>query len=114
MEQEIIFRKSFVFALDIIQYSELLEKQNKHSVAEQLVISGTAFGENINDVRHAENDRDYIESIKKANKNAQKIKYWLQLCKYSNVYPSPQNLITEIENLIELINDSSFIINQNQ
>ena len=114
MEQEIIFRKSFVFALDIIEYSELLKKQNKHSVAEQLIISGTAFGENINDVRHAENDNDYIENIKQANKNAQKIKYWLQLCKYSNFYPSPNKLITEIDELIKLISESSFIINQNQ
>ena len=113
MEQEIIYRKSFVFALDIIQYSELLEKQNKHSVAQQLITSGTAFGENISDIRHAENDNDYIENIKKANKNAQKIKYWLQLCKFSEFYPKPKNLIIEIEELIELISESSFIIHQN-
>lgn len=102
-----------MFALDIIQYSELLEKHNKNSVSEHLIISGTAFGENINDIRHAENDNNYIENIKMAKKNARKIKYWLQLCKYSKSFPNTNNLITDIEELIELISESSIIINQN-
>lgn len=112
MEQEMILKKSFVFSLDIIQYSELLEQQKKYSIAKQLLDTGTTFGANINDARYSKTDKDFIYNIKNSMKNAQKARYWLLLCKYSNLYPNPDNLITEIEELLELISEP-LMINRN-
>ena len=42
-----IVDKSFLFALDIIQYADALEKEKRFVIANQLLKSGTSIGANI-------------------------------------------------------------------
>ena len=81
----------------------------KHYVAKQLLINGTAFGEIIQDIRYAENKKEYFQKTNEAIKHAQKTKYWLQLCKYSELFPNPDNLLNEIEELFEQVSETSFL-----
>ena len=102
-KKDILFRESFVFVLDLIQFTELLEKKKKVSLAKQLFKEGTAFGEIINEARFAKENKSYICKIKKLEKNAHNTKYLLQLCKYSETYPNPNNLISDLDRLTEQI-----------
>ena len=102
-EKDILFRESFVFVLDLIEFTELLEQKKKNSLAKQLLKAGTTFGEIINETRFTENNEKYICKIKKLKKNAHNTKYLLQLCKYSATYPNPNNLISDLDELMEQI-----------
>jgi len=46
-KRNVILEKSFDFALGIIAYSELLEKNRKYVIAKQILRSGTSVGANI-------------------------------------------------------------------
>jgi four helix bundle protein len=102
-DKDMLYRKCFVFVLDIIQYTELLEKKGKYSVAIQLLKTGTALGVYMNELKNIDNQSVLNKNIKKMNKEAQEIRYRLLLCKYSQTYPNPVSLIADIEELSELI-----------
>lgn len=104
--KEILLRKSFVFALDIINFVEKPESSNRdNSIAKKILKSGTAFGENIYKASYANNNSDYIKNLKKSVENAQKTEYWLQLCKYSQLDSKQNNLISDLNELTVLISD---------
>ena len=99
-KKDILFRKSFVFVLDLIQFTEQLKQKKKKSLAKQLLKSGTTIGNIINEFRFIDNKND-INKIKELNENLHYTKYLLQLCKYSPTYPNPNNLITDLDRLFE-------------
>ena len=99
--KENIFRESFVFVLDLIQFSEQLNQKKKKSLAKQLIKTGTTFGEIINELKFIEKKEIYFSKIKEIYKNAHFTKYLLQLCLYSPAYPKPNNLIADLDKLIE-------------
>jgi len=101
--RDTLFRESFVFVLDVIEFTELLEQKKKKPLAKQILKAGTTFGEIINAARFTEKSEDYIYKIKRLNKNALNIKYLLQLCKYSATYPNPNNLIADLDELMKQI-----------
>ena len=104
-EKDILFRESFVFVLDLIQYTELLEQKKKKSLAKQILKAGTCFGKIVNQARFTQEKESYFYKMQKLKKSAQSIKYLLQLCKYSTTYPNPNNLILDLEDLINQISN---------
>ena len=102
---DMLYRKCFVFVLEVIQYNELLEKHGKLSVAMLLLKSGTALGVFMNEAKNAGSDEIMNKKIKSSLKEAERTRYWLQLCKFSQTYPNPNNLIQDIEEISELISN---------
>ena len=100
----IILDKSFAFALDIIQYTELLEECKKFVVANQLTKSGTSIGANVHEAQNAESRADFIHKMKIAAKEAEETEYWLMLCKHSANYPYQENLSLKLQEIKKLIN----------
>ena len=96
-EKELLFQNSFIFILNLIEYSELLEGNNKSTLANQLVSSGTAFGDAVNEARFTEMPQNDVSEL---TKKAKSVKYILQLCKYSFTYPNSNNLILDLDKLI--------------
>ncbi len=105
VETDILYRKCFVFVLDVIQYCDLLEKNKKSCVAKQLLTTATTFGTNINKLKNATNTNVINKKINNSIKEAEKIKYQLTLCKFSDTYPKPNNLIEDIDKLLEQITE---------
>ncbi|MFP9114968.1 four helix bundle protein [Flavobacterium sp. RHBU_3] len=88
MEREnLIVTKSVDFALEIIQFCELLEQHKKFVIAKQLLRCGTSIGANIHEAQNAESRADFIHKVKIAAKEVEETKYWLLLCERSNSYP---------------------------
>ena len=95
---------SFKFSLSIIDYTELLEKDRRYNISNQLFRSGTSIGANIKEAQGAESRSDLKHKIKIAYKEAEETKYWLLLCKEANNYPTPpEEIMFNIESLIKIL-----------
>ena len=84
---------TFSFALDIIEFSELLEENKKYVIARQLLKSGTSIGANTRERQNCESKADFIHKFKIAAKEADETEYWLLLCKYAKSYPFEANCL---------------------
>ncbi len=103
MKENIILKKSFEFALSIIEYAELLEKDRKYVIAKQILKSGTSVGANIREAQSAESKADFIHKLKISDKEAEETEYWILLCKYSKSYPDTKNLETKLLEIKKLL-----------
>jgi len=87
--------KSVEFALDIIEYCEILESHRKFVISNQLLKSGTSIGANVHEAQNAESKADFIHKMKIAAKELEETKYWLILCTRAKSYPNNNMLLNE-------------------
>jgi four helix bundle protein len=105
MENEnVILKKSFDFALQIIDFSEVLEENRKFIISKQILRSGTSVGANIREAQGAESRADFIHKMKISLKEAEETKYWLLLCQHSKKYPFNESLLENLQNILKLLN----------
>jgi len=102
-KQNLIVELTIQFALNIIDYCELLESNKKYVIAKQLLKSGTSIGANVHEAQNTESKADFIHKLKIAAKEADETNYWLTLCKKSKNYPSNNNLTTELNSIIKVL-----------
>lgn len=99
-KKNIIVEMSFQFALNIIEFCELLEEKKKYIIAKQLIRSGTSVGANIREAQNAESNADFIHKMKISAKEADESVYWLELCKAAKSYPTNENLIDQANKIL--------------
>ena len=102
---------SRAFALNIIEYCELLESKKKFNMANQLFRSGTSIGANVREAQNGESKADFIHKMKVAAKEADETEYWLGLCNDSKNYPNTAELLNQIESINQT---SNFLIDISQ
>ena len=89
MKKNIILELSLEFALEIIEFTEILEDKRKYVIAKQLLKSGTSIGANIREAQSAESKADFVHKFKIADKEIKETEYWLLLCEKAKNYPTP-------------------------
>ena len=94
---------SFDFALKIVAYCELLEKDKKYIIANQLLKSGTSIGANVREAQNPHSRADFISKMVIAMKEADETSYWLAICQLSTNYPDPTSLQFKVNELILLL-----------
>ncbi len=104
IEKNLIVRLPFEFALDIINYCELLEAKKKFILANQLLKSGTSIGANVWEAQNSESKNDFIHKFKISAKEMDETAFWLLLCKYAANYPQNESLMIKLENISKIIN----------
>ncbi|WP_430964987.1 four helix bundle protein [Spongiimicrobium sp. 2-473A-2-J] len=97
--KNVVVEKSIDFAIKVIEFCELLEKERKFVVANQLLKSGTSIGANVHEAQNAESRADFIHKIKVALKELEETKYWLTLCERTKSYPFNNRLNAGVEEL---------------
>jgi len=102
-KDNLIVNLSLEFALDIIEYCELLEEHRKFVIAKQLLKAGTSIGANIREAQNAESKADFIHKLKIAAKEADETEYWLILCERSKNYPNPLKLKDKLKSILNII-----------
>ncbi|TBW27792.1 four helix bundle protein [Gramella sp. KN1008] len=103
-KENIIVQRTFDFSLKIILFSEELRLEKKFEMASQLFKSGTSIGANIREAQNAESPADFLHKFKISAKECEETQYWLQLCKESQILPSPnEEIITELEIIMRII-----------
>ncbi len=95
---------SLDFALEIIKFSERLEKTHKYIIARQILKAGTSIGANIREAQNAESKADFIHKLKISAKEADELEYWLLLCQYSENYPDTSLLQNQLISIKKLLN----------
>ncbi|PKP28935.1 MAG: four helix bundle protein [Bacteroidetes bacterium HGW-Bacteroidetes-18] len=103
-KDNIIIKLTFQFALEIIEYCEVLEESRRFIIANQLLKSGTSIGANIREAQNAESKADFIHKFKISAKEIEETIYWLELCKYSKNYPNVEELLEQISNISRVVN----------
>ena len=102
-KKNIIVDLTFNFALEIVEYCEILEEKRKYVISKQLLKSGTSIGANTREAQNAESRADFIHKLKIAAKEADETEYWLLLCKESKSYPTSENLLIRISEIIKIL-----------
>ena len=103
IQENLIVKLTFQFALDIIVFCEILESSRKFNLANQLFRAGTSIGANVREAQGAESKADFIHKMKIAYKESEETKYWLELCKSSANYADPGKLISDVDSIQRVI-----------
>ena len=98
-KENIIVKLTFEFAIQVIEFVDLLESKRKYVVGKQLLKSGTSIGANVREAQNAESKADFIHKMKIAAKEVDETEYWLMICKESKNYPYDDSLINSIKNI---------------
>ena len=105
-KDNIIVKKSYDFALAIIQlYKQLIEKK-EFVLSKQILGSGTSIGANVHEAVGSESKKDFVHKLGIAVKEARETSYWLRLLKDSNYI-----LIKNFANLNDSCNELIKILN---
>ena len=82
MKENIIQKKSFLFAIRIINlYKFLVNEKNEFVLSKQILRSGTSIGANIEESIGGQSERDFLSKISISYKEARETIYWLKLLK---------------------------------
>lgn len=102
-KDNLIIQLTFQFSLDVIAFTEKLEKDRKFNLANQLFRSGTSIGANVREAQGCESKADFIHKMKLAYKEAEETEYWLELCSKSESYPNPSKLLEDIVSILKVL-----------
>ena len=108
--QNTIVQLTEEFALETIQFSRILKKEDQRELAFQLIKSGTSIGANVAEAQHAESKLDFIHKLKIASKEARETAYWLNLCRrseYLSGNPDAESKLLSIEKMLSKIISTS-------
>src|SRR5687768_11295783 len=99
----LIVTLTFQFALDVIVFTEKLEKDRKYHLSNQLFRCGTSIGACIREAQGSESKADFIHKCKIAYKEAEETRYWLELCAHATNYPDPKDLLNQIQDILRVL-----------
>lgn len=75
-----IKKRTFIFALTIIQFTNDFKNINKEFVlSKQIMRSGTAVGALVREAHNGESDKDFIHKMAIAQKECDETIYWIEL-----------------------------------
>ena len=100
----VIVKMTFQYALDIMEFIEVLVGQKRFAFSDQVLRSGCSIGANVREAQGAESKADFIHKMKIAAKEAEESEYWLELCQFGKNYPKPPKLLSNIESILKILN----------
>lgn len=104
MGESIIQKKSFAFALEIIQLYRRLQEEREYVISKQLLRSGTSIGANVEEASAGQSRKDFLAKMSIASKEARETQYWLRLLQASqivNIYVSEQ--LNHVNKIIRIL-----------
>jgi len=107
-EENLIMKKSYGFALQVIElYKFLCAEKKEYILSKQLLLSGTSIGANVNEAQAAISKKDFIVKMNISSKEARESLYWLNLLKDSDYINANKkkvkNLFSEIVSIIKIL-----------
>jgi four helix bundle protein len=106
-KDNIIVKKSYSFALEIIGiYKYLISEKKEFVLSKQLLRCGTSIGANIHEAIASESKKDFIHKLGISVKEALETSYWLSLLKDSSYITELQfyTLNSNCDELIRILN----------
>lgn len=112
MKDNIVVKKSFDFALKIIELYKILNMEKEFIISKQILRSGTSIGANIQEATAGFSKKDFVYKMSIASKEARETRYWLQLLNKSNL--TETNVDIHLEEVNHLINILTKIVKTSQ
>lgn len=82
MKENIIQKKSFEFAIRIVNSFKYLQIEKREFVlSKQLLWAGTSIGANVEEAMGGQSKKDFISKISMAYKEARETRYWVKFLK---------------------------------
>lgn len=108
-EENIILKKSFEFALDVVDLYDKLMEIKHWDIARQVLKSGTSIGANIREAQRAVSKADFINKLGIALKEADETQYWFEIInlKIIKIDDEMKKQIDELLRLLTSIINSS-------
>lgn len=103
-KDNLIMNLSFDYALQIVEFSDILRERKKYVLADQILRSGCSIGAHVREAQNAESKLDFIHKMKGAAKEADENEFWLLLCMHSKGYPFKEDLIGMLESIMKVLN----------
>jgi four helix bundle protein len=106
MSESIIKKKSFDFAVSIVELCRSLRSDQKEFViSSQLLRSGTSVGANVREALNGMSTRDFVFKLTVAQKECDETLYWLELLEATDQISSTQfeKLHLEAAKLLKII-----------
>jgi len=101
-EKSLIKKRTYAFALKVIDLHKMLIAKNEYVLSRQLLKAGTSIGANVEEALAGQSRADFLSKMSIASKEARESNYWLRLMKDSK--------ILEVGHIETLIAESSEII----
>jgi four helix bundle protein len=108
MAESIIQKKSFEFALRIIQLYQKMQEKREFVLSKQLLRSGTSIGANVEEALAGQSRRDFPSKMSIASKEARETRYWLRLLQESGLVDV--DVTNELGKIDEIIRISTSIV----
>ncbi len=105
-KENLIEKKSFEFALDVISLYKAMVAQNEFVLSRQILRAGTSIGANVNEAQAGQSRRDFACKMGIASKEAREAKYWLRLIKEGKILDRSElvdALLTKIDSVINIL-----------
>lgn len=108
--ENVIYSKSYTFALKIIEVYKLLAAQKEFVLSKQLLRSETAIGALVREAEHAQSKADFLHKMNIALKEANETLYWLMLLKdssyidlttFNSIYPFSEELVKLLASIVK-------------
>jgi four helix bundle protein len=113
-KENVILKKSFEFALNIIEVYRNLNAEKEFILSKQLLRSGTSIGANVNESISAVSRKDFLNKLSTSLKEARETKYWLLLLDKSKLTKQNfNNLLEDIEEIIKILSAITKTTKQN-
>ncbi len=104
--ENVIAKKSYLFALAIIKtYKKLTSEQKEYVLSKQILRSGTAIGALVREAEHAQSKADFLNKMNIALKEANETIYWLELLRDSNYLDKNEStsIISESDEILRIL-----------
>ena len=109
MAENLIRKKSYSFALEIIALYRTLSQTHEYVLSKQVLRSGTSIGANVEEAIQAQSKKDFISKMSIALKEANETHYWLRLLRDSGFLTS-ESVAQAIDHIQELLRILTAII----
>lgn len=104
-EKSLIKKRTYEFALRIIDLYRMLISANEYLLSKQLLKAGTSIGANVEEAIAGQSRADFLSKMSIASKEAREFNYWLRLIKDSKILESHDvdALLAESSEIIRIL-----------
>ncbi|MCO5259474.1 MAG: four helix bundle protein [Crocinitomicaceae bacterium] len=106
MKENVIKRKSFEFAVLVVEMNKKLNGEMREFVlSKQFLRSGTAVGALIREAEQAESKKDFIHKLAISLKEANETEYWIELMHETKLIQVDdfEDLFSRVKELIRML-----------
>ena len=103
MRESVLKRKSYAFAIRIVQLCQSLMTSREYVLSKQVLRSGTAIGAMIREAEFGQSKADFVYKMTVALKEANETEYWLLLLNDTGYFSDKHSFDTLRSDCKELI-----------